>query len=217
MAEKIEVSQRPIGTLEEVQKIGKSPRMVACCHPQTDSVKGCNRWGRCQSQEEFAPWREKKPGFKGPCNCGVLLISGDTGAADVRVMACHEFLGYPWEVMQNADKTGDVVELIALEGEPITVRYTDREHPRPEPGCNECAKGTCVKRVDREQEIVVPKFPRPKEAAASLAFGEKMRKKMLRKLEERRRLRALNSKKRDFDYAEVDEGELREQAKAQAK
>lgn len=153
------VNPIPMGTPDELRKVGVDPGMVGSCaqpNPQT-GVRGCPLWASC-------PFHlQKYGGFKGqgPKNVGYYIKTHEGRQAE-NFMTCHNFVRVLLARMrsgrQQAEEgksNAEIVRIIAQEGGMVRQRGSfavDPEDRRPN-------APWAMKTVARE----VPKFPRPGE------------------------------------------------------
>lgn len=123
------IQGNPIGTPEEIRKVGLSPKDIASCAPSGDSderipgVRGCPMWGSCRFD------LSKFGGFKkqGPHNIGYFLQTHE-GKRKEDEMSCFRFVGTMQARMDSGIEQrqkgmqGEIVQIVAQEGEMITTR-----------------------------------------------------------------------------------------------
>jgi hypothetical protein len=177
-------SEKPVGTLEELNQLNIDKTRFGSCSMRTNDNKGCPWFRSCR----FREYRDRVGGKVGPLNIGVRIVLSpiDGGASDTKVMPCFDYYGSGLHnrQRQSAD-TGELIKVIAFEGDgkKVRSRITVRAHPKPVPGCLSCAKGECYRRATAieggEDGQVVPKFARPREMFQGMVEAERAREEML--------------------------------------
>ena len=145
MSDLVGGSGLPVGTKDEVLALGQSLAKWATCSERDPNLKsrGCIHFPECI----FA--------FKnsGPKNVGVY-IKADTGASVERSMPCHVYMETLHKRSLSGDESGEVIAVVAHEGEAIEVKETVSAEPRSKTDFR-------VKTTTKSQNIAP--FPRPGE------------------------------------------------------
>lgn len=147
----------PIGTLDEILKLGLDPDETACCAPHDEKgQRGCPVWDSCRFN------KRDRGGFKGqgPRNIGyhIQLHPSNGGFQKEDCCSCFAFVQSIQPKMEagwaaeNQDKPHDEYAIIAQEGEPIVVQEWRSEVP---------GSFTNIRMKVETKEIKVPAFPRP--------------------------------------------------------
>ena len=173
-------SEKPVGTLDELNDLGMDNTRFGSCSMRTNSNKGCPWFRQCR----FRDFRDHVGNKLAPANVAVRIVLSpvDGGAADTKIMPCFDYYGSGLHNRQRqSSETGEIIKVIAFEGDgkKVRSRITARAHPKPVPGCLSCAKGECYKRAPGVDEGEVPKFPRPREVYHAMAEAAMARDEML--------------------------------------
>lgn len=139
---------RPHGTLEELAQAKYHPSQYGSCSPRTQTSLGCPWYDICK----FRDHRDRVNGKKGPCNIAALvtLSPAENSETDVMESACFEYYyAGLWQREQQMDKTGEVIAIVAVEGDGRTFQQKEnvRAHKKKDPECEACQTGQlCMKR-----------------------------------------------------------------------
>lgn len=166
----------PIGTLEEIKKLGIDPEESACCAPHDEKgQRGCPVWDSCRFD------KRDRGGFKGvgPKNVGyhIHLHPSNGGFQKEDFCSCFAFVQSIQPKMEagwaaeNQDKPHDEYAIIAQEGEPIVVQEWSSKVP---------GSFTDIRLKVETKEIKVPAFPRPG-SQPETDFYEKMNARAARR------------------------------------
>jgi len=154
MSSPLDKSQVPVCTVDRARELGLDVSKVPTCHPEKlNGVRGCSQWRSCRfNRPEFG-------GFKGtgPKMIGYFLRPYD-GPPKTDICACHTFVMAVQPLMDEGialrmqGKTGQVVRIVAQEGQPIKVRRFPQK----------MVNGVLVTKPE-VAEIPVPAYPDPTE------------------------------------------------------
>lgn len=145
----------PMGTLDELRKEGIDPATVGSCSPQHTGVSGCPYYESCIFR--FT----RNGGFRdhGPRNIGYFHQTHEERRVE-NFASCHLFMSRMRDRQQAGErdqqdgKKGEIIEIIAQEGEVI--------HTQVVVNINEGT--TLPARYEKQTKTIpVPHFPRPGE------------------------------------------------------
>lgn len=166
---KLEPSPLPTGTPDEIAGKGQSPARWGSCAPQNSShpvhgpVMGCPFYATC------------KFGRSGPVNKGVYLQVADGSSRQIET-PCYDYMGSLLAREKDSELTGEVIAVIADEGEEIEVVRTVSADPV---NCNK--NGNMAMKQVKEVVKVKP-FPRPGEEGSRIPPDETGTKDFVRKI-----------------------------------
>ena len=182
MAGTLEPSSRPVGTPEAIHDYGESPLTWGSCyqtnaiHPKFGGpISGCPYHSDCVFKRDR------------PRNCGVY-VEIDSGANQQFVSSCFGYMGGLHQRAMNQEASGEVIAIIADEGEMIeeTVRLS------VDPvNCNKNGN-MAMKEVVRQ--VVVPPFPQPGEEGSALSPKSQDTRSFARRMIEMKRQQHIDKK-----------------------
>lgn len=157
------ISNDPIGTPEELQEAGISPLAAGSCSKHTAENIGCSYWSSCA----FA--QQANGGFRGqgPRNIGYYLKIQE-GNKKEDWMACFQYMHALHPREQAQDRTGEVIAIVAQEGDLVTRAFMTPE----EPIINNKNGNMRMKNV--VETIKVPVFPRLKESQPEIEYERRL-------------------------------------------
>ena len=156
-----EESYTPVGSVEAVRKAGKNLRAVPTCAvggEEHGELRGCRFGKECAQgmfglpeNGGFGP-KSPQPDTPGtrPHYIGFYHATKE-GLEHADVAPCFTFMNGLWDRYLNQDRTGELIEIIAQEGE--TIMRTDR-------GSNQPGATAGDQTIwEEDVEVVVPTFP----------------------------------------------------------
>src|SRR5437762_4794158 len=137
MSVNVHSSQWPAGTQEELRILGRDLRSFGSCSKPSAENVGCQfydpaRGPRCQLKDRQGVLFKDR----GPVHLAVRLTNAD-GASDDKETTCFFFYKTYWPRHEARARTGDRVEIVALEGEQYWFRGKRTKHMTRQQGMNE--------------------------------------------------------------------------------
>lgn len=182
----------PTGTPAELKKLGHNLREVhSCAIPEDGRIRGCPFAFDCALRKfgnpdegGFGP-PDVEPGTpgQGPRNVGYFLQTQE-GSSMEDYMRCSAYMTVLFNREQKQDETGEVIMVIAQEGERIETIKTVPVDPVL------CNKNGNMTMKTYTEVIEVPKHARPGEVDIRQGVRTKMRKDRMEIMRRRRRERA---------------------------
>lgn len=187
-------SDRPQGTLEELRMLKMDPTQWGSCAPHGTGQKGCPIYPDCPIPKFRDGFKVGKVEKHGPAliGVGVILSRADGSAGGGQIMPCWDWFYRRLKARrENAKKSGEVVRILGVEGDDVTVSEmtTTKAHKTRAEGmalnCEGCAKGDCMlrKNVIVKTNLKDIHFPRPAERFPGLTLGNVMAEEMLAEME----------------------------------
>jgi hypothetical protein len=182
MAGTIEPTAQPVGTPDSIHAYGESPLKWGSCaevnsiHPKFGGpIAGCPFHADCVFKKDR------------PRNCGVY-VEIDSGANQQFISSCFGYMSGLHSRAMQQDKTGEVIAIIADEGEMI--EETIRLSADPV-NCNKNGN-MALKEVVRQ--VVVPAFPQPGEEGSALSPKMKDTRSFAKRMIEMKRQQHIDKK-----------------------
>jgi len=212
MAGDLSASEKPLGTIEELQELNLPLNNHGTCARPERGIKGCEKFDSCKfrpirdGQLEWLETRTRQDFIhgrgSGPDYIGFQRKVGSNGAMQGCIMLCQDwYTAGNEDRVRDAARTGDAFGPPRYAGQTLKQRYRVEPHRNPETDrdreaaktCPDCKRGECRLTEERVRIVEIPQFLRPNEALKDIIFGNEIEQEMHEEMQRQTNLQAMEA------------------------
>lgn len=178
---KLEPSPLPVGTPESIAAEGQDPARWGSCYPQGASHPSFGTVMGCPFHRECIFGRKK------PVNKGVYIQTADGSSRQVET-SCFSYMGSLHAREKSMNETGEVIAVIADEGEEIETRVVLSADPIA------CNKNGNMALKEEVRIVKIRPFPMPGEEGSAIPPRASETKQFVQKMIEAKKIKDIQER-----------------------